>query len=194
MNLLWVFFRFSLTKLLCLFLRKTSTKRGLFCWREVANDWFRLSIFRTDWGVRDDHTLCVFSSGTFKSIKERSQSSLKFKNGVIQKNGAIQVQIASLWMSQPNNPNQSIEGDKLVVGLFCTVTSPKKNGRCPMTVSTDNATSPKSANWKTQIPPYLMVQIQIEMLVQFELVPRNLYFSIWWISGLIIFSGICHKS
>jgi len=31
---------------------------------------------------------------------------------------------------------------------------------------------------------YLAVQIQIEILVEFELVPRNLSFWIWWISGV----------
>ena len=37
-------------------------------------------------------------------------------------------------------------------------------------------------NRKTQIPQYLAVQIQIEMLVSFEFIPRNFSFSIWWIS------------
>ena len=50
------------------------------------------------------------------------------------------------------------------------------------TVSTKNAISPKSTNQETQIPRYLAVQIQIEIVVHFEFVPRNLSISIWWIS------------
>ena len=42
--------------------------------------WFSFVIFpgRTNWDVRDDHKLLVFSSGTVKSMTERSQSRLKF--------------------------------------------------------------------------------------------------------------------
>jgi len=43
-----------------------------------AIDWFRFPIFRTNWDVRDDHTLFVFSPGTAKSMTERSQSRLTF--------------------------------------------------------------------------------------------------------------------
>ena len=39
-------------------------------------------------------------------------------------------------------------------------------------------------NRATQIPRYLKVQIQIENLVEFEFVPRNLGIAIWWISGV----------
>jgi len=45
-------------------------------------------------------------------------------------------------------------------------------------------------NRATQIPLYLAVQIQIEILVEFEFVPRNLgipkfhQIAIWWISGV----------
>jgi len=45
-------------------------------------------------------------------------------------------------------------------------------------------------DWATQIPLYLAVQIQIEILVKFEFVPRNLgipkfqQIAIWWISGV----------
>ena len=35
-------------------------------------------IFRTNWDVRDDHTIFVFSPGTFKPMTKRSHSRLKF--------------------------------------------------------------------------------------------------------------------
>jgi len=41
-------------------------------------DWFWFPIFRTNWDVRDDHKIFVFSPGTVKSMTERSQSMLKF--------------------------------------------------------------------------------------------------------------------
>ena len=40
-------------------------------------DYFVFPIFCTDLDVIDDHTLCVFSPGTVKSMTERSQSRLK---------------------------------------------------------------------------------------------------------------------
>ena len=33
------------------------------------------------------------------------------------------------------------------------------------TISTENAKTPKSSNPETQIPPYLSVQIQIEIMI-----------------------------
>jgi len=39
-------------------------------------------------------------------------------------------------------------------------------------------------NRATHIPRYLAIQIQIEISVEFEFVPRNLGIAIWWISGV----------
>jgi len=50
-----------------------------------------------------------------------------------------------------------------------------------MTVSTENATPPRSTNRETRILRYLAVQIQIEIWLSFEFTPRNWSFSIWWI-------------
>ena len=44
-------------------------------------------------------------------------------------------------------------------------------------------------NREPQIPQYFVVQIQMETLVKFEFVLRNFSFSIWWISGVALFSG-----
>jgi len=43
-------------------------------------------------------------------------------------------------------------------------------------------------NRETQIPPYLAVHNQIENFDEFEFAPRNLVFSMWWISG-----GECYQ-
>jgi len=43
-----------------------------------------------------------------------------------------------------------------------------------MTVSTENATSQNASNRQPQIPQYLAVKIQIEILIEFEFVPGNL--------------------
>jgi len=56
-----------------------------------------------------------------------------------------------------------------------------------MTVSTENATPPKSTESRTQIFQYLAVQIRMVILVKFEFVPKNLSFSIWWISEEVHF-------
>jgi len=60
---------------------------------------------------------------------------------------------------------------------------------CCMTVSTKNAISlsvgihlQNPPYPQTQISRYLAVQIQIQILVQFEFVPSNLSFRIWWVS------------
>jgi len=52
-----------------------------------------------------------------------------------------------------------------------------------MTVSTEIATPQNPPNRETQISWYLALQIQIEILFEFESVSRNLSFWIWWISG-----------
>ena len=39
-------------------------------------------------------------------------------------------------------------------------------------------------NPETQISRYLTVQIQVQILVWIEFVPRNMSFWIWWILGL----------
>jgi len=50
-------------------------------------------------------------------------------------------------------------------------------------VSAENATSLQNPpNREMQIPLYIVVQIQIEILVSFEFIQRNLSFSICWIS------------
>ena len=59
-----------------------------------------------------------------------------------------------------------------------------------MTVSTENATPPKSTKSRnSDSSRCLRVQIQIEFLVRFEFVPNNSNFSIWWISGGVAFSA-----
>ena len=64
---------------------------------------------------------------------------------------------------------------------------------CPgMTLSTQIAESSNPPNRETQLPWYLVVQIQIEILVWFESVPRNWSVWIWQIRGCSIFSGIFH--
>jgi len=50
-----------------------------------------------------------------------------------------------------------------------------------VTLSTENAPPPNPPNLETQLPPYLAVQIQIEILTLFECVPRNLSF---WLLGV----------
>jgi hypothetical protein len=53
-----------------------------------------------------------------------------------------------------------------------------------ITVSAENDTPQIPSNRETLIPLHLGVQFQIGILVQFEFVPKNFSFSIWWILGL----------
>ena len=56
---------------------------------------------------------------------------------------------------------------------------------------TQNST-PRSS--ETRILWYLVAQPQMEDLVQFEFVQRNLSFANWWIWGCSILNRICHTT
>jgi len=65
-------------------------------------DWFRFPIFCTNWDVRDDHKL-------FTRDHQINDRAVPVKVEIHK--GAILAHIAPLWISQPNNANQSLRMD-----------------------------------------------------------------------------------
>jgi len=68
--------------------------------------------------------------------------------------------------------------------------------RTRMTISVQNAVFPKNPpNRETQVPQYLAVQIQIEILLEFECVPRHFeFFDLVDFGGVAFSVETCHIS
>jgi len=64
--------------------------------------------------------------------------------------------------------------------------------RMQMTLSTENIAPPKPTKSRNSGSSVSRVTNSNWSLVQFEFVPRNMGFLIWWISGCSIFSGKFH--